>query len=590
MLDHILFDSRHRRCLHNVRTRRGKITLTDHKMVIAEVRFKLVAQKRRSQPKVCSAKLRDEVTHEAFCAEVKRYLDESDNVEGVEQPWANFRTALNAAATKLLIPEKRVHKTWITVETLALIRKRAELQLRKHSSEEALLVFSNCCKEVRKALRCDKRQWLKDKLETIQDHSDKGDLKEVFGESKQLCRKWSPHISKLVSTTSEPPKTKEERLERWTEQFKHLLNPATTSGNSVLSKVEASESLEIDLDPIRFDEVLYAVRKLKNGKASGPDDISAEMLKSHNGIAELLWDIVNKCWTEENLPQDWKLAEVVPLYINKRKRSECGNYRGISLLSVPGKVFASIILNRCKDALDQVLREEQCGFRKSRGCTDQLFALSQILEKCMAFQLDVSFCFIDFRAAFYSVDREMMYKIMKHYGLPQKIVNVIRNSYEVFKCCVKAEGEKGQMFDVKTGVRQGDVWSPILFSLVINYVLAKSVQGGIDIGQCVADLDFADDVALLGVSDSEVQANLHRIESSAEAVGLMINVGKTKNMDVKCEKPGASVPIAQKTWKFLQETAKAVMGLSLRPKTNPDNSLAGRCWWARRRMRDGSIH
>ena len=106
-------------------------------------------------------------------------------------------------------------------------------------------------------------------------------------------------------------------------------------------------------------------------------------------------------------------------------------------------------------------------------------------------------------------------------------MNVIRNSYEGFKCCVKTEGEKGQMFDVKTCVRQGDVWSPILFGLVINYVLANSVQGGIDIGRCVADLDFADDVALLGVSDSEVQANLHRIESLAEAVGLMINVGKT---------------------------------------------------------------
>ena len=354
--------------------------------------------------------------------------------------------------------------------------------------------------------------------------------------------------------------------------------------------MEASESLEIDPGRIRFEEVLYAVRKLKKCKASGPDDISAEMLKSHNGIAEWLWDIVNKCWTEENLPQDWKLAEVVPLYKNKGKRSECGNYRGISLLLVPGKVFASIILNRCKDALDQVLREEQCGFRKSGGCTDQLFALRQILEKCMAFQWDVSFFFIDFRAAFDSVDREMMYKIMKHYGLPQKVVTVIRDSYEGFKCCVKAEGEKGQMFDVKTGVRHCDVWSPILFGLVINYVLANSVQGGIDIGRCVADLDFADDVALLGVSDSEVQANLHRIESSAEAIGPMINVGKTKNMGVKCKKPGASVPIAQKTWKFLQETTKAVMGLSLRPKTNPYYSLAGRCWWARRRMRAGSRH
>ena len=276
-------------------------------------------------------------------------------------------------------------------------------------------------------------------------------------------------MSKLVSTTGEPLKTREERLGRWTEHFKHLLNPATTSGNSLLSIVEASESLEIDLCLIRFAEVLYAVRKLKNGKASGPDDISAKMLKLHNGIAEWLWDIVNKCWPEENLPQDWKLAEVVPLCKNKGKISECGNYSGISLLSVPGKVFASIILNRCKDALDQVLRESQCGFRKSRGCTDQLFALRQILEKCMAFQLYVSFCFADFRAAFGLVDRKMMYKIMKHYGLPQKVVNVIRNSYEGFNVYVPCRGpfgvgeendnsEKLLSFCVSHGLLIGGTW------------------------------------------------------------------------------------------------------------------------------------
>ena len=193
----------------------------------------------------------------------------------------------------------------------------------------------------------------------------------------------------------------------------------------------------------------------------------------------------------------------------------------------------------------------------------------------MAFQLDVSFCFIDFRAAFDSVDREMMYKIMKHYGLPQKVVNVIRNSYEGFKCCVKTEGEKGQIFDVKTGVRQGDVWSPILFGLVINYVLANSVQGGTDIGRCVADLDFADDVALLGVSDSEVQANLHRIESLAEAVGLMINVGKTKNMGVKCEKPGASVPIAQRNVEVLTGNRKGRFGTLIEAE-NQSRLLIGR--------------
>ena len=131
------------------------------------------------------------------------------------------------------------------------------------------------------------------------------------------------------------------------------------------------------------------------------------------------------------------------------------------------------------------------------------------------------------------------------------------------------------MFDVKTGVRQGDVWSAILFGLVINYVLTNSVQGGIEIGRCVADLDFADDVALLGVSDSEVQANLHRFESLAEAVGLMINSGKTKNMGVRCEKPGASVPIAQKNVEVLTGNHKGHFGTLIEAE-NQSRLLIGR--------------
>ena len=128
----------------------------------------------------------------SHCTEVKRDIDESKKAEIVEKFWANFWTALNEAATKLLSTKKRVNKPWIAVGTLALIMKRADLQLRKHSSALALLEFSNYCKRERKALRSDKRQWLKDKGETKQDLSDKDDLKEVFGQSKQLCQNRSP--------------------------------------------------------------------------------------------------------------------------------------------------------------------------------------------------------------------------------------------------------------------------------------------------------------------------------------------------------------------------------------------------------------
>ena len=113
-----------------------------------------------------------------------------------------------------------------------------------------------------------------------------------------------------------------------------------------------------------------------------------------------------------------------------------------------------------------------------------------------------------------------MYKIIKQYKLPQEVVNLIRNSYEGSKCCVKAQVGNSQMFDVKIVVRQADVWLLILFCLVINNVLAHSVHLGIDIGHCVADLDFTDDVAFLCVSHSEVEKKILGIEFLAEAVRL----------------------------------------------------------------------
>ena len=108
------------------------------------------------------------------------------------------------------------------------------------------------------------------------------------------------------------------------------------------------------------------------------------MLKAHDGIAQVLWNKIDKSWKTEYLPKDWKVAQIVPLFKNKRKRTDCSNYRGISLLSAPGKVFAAVILNICKEALDKVLREEQCGFRESRDCTDQLFALRQIKTQSLS--------------------------------------------------------------------------------------------------------------------------------------------------------------------------------------------------------------
>ena len=88
------------------------------------------------------------------------------------------------------------------------------------------------------------------------------------------------------------------------------------------------------------------VRKLKNEKAAGKDKITGEMIKSGCGrVVDWIWRIYNMGFERGVVPEDWRSAVIVPLYKGKGERNECKNYRGISLLSVVGKIYAGILLD-----------------------------------------------------------------------------------------------------------------------------------------------------------------------------------------------------------------------------------------------------
>ena len=103
---------------------------------------------------------------------------------------------------------------------------------------------------------------------------------------------------------------------------------------------------DLDVTP-SLHEISIAVRGLKNNKASGPDDIPAEVLK-HGGhtLLHRLHSFIACAWNSRQLPQQWKDANIVTIYKRKGDRADCGNSRGISLLSAAGKVLARVMLRR----------------------------------------------------------------------------------------------------------------------------------------------------------------------------------------------------------------------------------------------------
>lgn len=162
----------------------------------------------------------------------------------------------------------------------------------------------------------------------------------------------------------------------------------------------ADRDLSIDTSAPTREEIRKTIKKLRNGKVAGPDSIPAEALKiDTETIEEMLHTLSKKIWEEENIPFEWKEGCIFKMP-KKGDLSNCANYREITLLSIPGKVFYRIVLDRMKDVVDPQLRDQRAGFRKDRSCIDQIATLRIILEQSLEWNSPLYVNFIDYKKAF----------------------------------------------------------------------------------------------------------------------------------------------------------------------------------------------
>ena len=231
----------------------------------------------------------------------------------------------------------------------------------------------------------------------------------MSGKKNNLTKPVKNHEGKPITTESDQRK-------RWAEHFEDLLNrPAPVTTPEI---PPADSVLKVNTNPPTKSEITKALKLLKNGKAAGPDGIPPEALKTDaKTTTDMLHPLLQKIWTEMKVPADWKKGHLVKLP-KKGDLGLCKNWRGIMLLSVPSKVLTRIILERLKDAIDEQLRPEQAGFRKDKSCTDQIATLRIIIEQSLEWQSPLYMNFIDFQKAFDSIDRETIWKLLQHYGIP----------------------------------------------------------------------------------------------------------------------------------------------------------------------------
>lgn len=157
-------------------------------------------------------------------------------------------------------------------------------------------------------------------------------------------------------------KTNKEVNARWREHFEGLFNQETTYNANVINLITQQPIKQSLCDTPTLDEVKKAILRMKSNKAAGPDGIPAEIYKyGGEKLQEQLHQLIIKIWAEEKRPPEPKNANM-----RKGDRSECGNYRGISLLSTAGKVLSSVLNVRLQGIAEKILPESQSGFRPNR--------------------------------------------------------------------------------------------------------------------------------------------------------------------------------------------------------------------------------
>ena len=252
--------------------------------------------------------------------------------------------------------------------------------------------------------------------------------------------------------------------------------------------------------------------------------------------------VCSACVLEGKVSNDWMRVIIVPIYKGKGDRSICKNYRGRSILSIPGKVYGRILIEKVHSLTEGLIGKEQCGFRSGRGCVDQVFVMKQRSEKFVDKNKCLYVTYMNLENVYDRVDREARWRVLGMHGINGQLLKVVQSLYEKSDACVRVSRE-GEWFEVGVGLRQGCVMSPCQFHLFMDAAKKEVREKAGDVGMTLRDerrntewtadwLMFADDTVLLGDSEEKLERLVHEFGSVCRRRKLLVYETKSKIMKI----------------------------------------------------------
>ncbi|KAK3552816.1 hypothetical protein QTP86_022562, partial [Hemibagrus guttatus] len=283
------------------------------------------------------------------------------------------------------------------------------------------------------------------------------------------------------------------QVRRWKEYFEELMNEE----NEREKRVEGVNSVEQKVDMIRKDEVRKALKRMKSGKAVGPDDIPVEVWKCLGEAAvEFLTSLFNRVLESERMPEEWRRT----VWLHAQKKT-----------------------------------------------TDAIFALRILMEKYRDGQRELHCVFVDLEKAYDSVPREELWYCMRKSGVAEKYVRVVQDMYERSRTVVKCAVGQTEEFNVEVGLHQGSAPSPFLFAIVMDQLSEEVRQ------ESPWTMMFADDIVICSESREQVEENLERWRFALERRGMKVSRSKTEYMCVNEREGSGTVRLQGEEVKKVQE-------------------------------------
>ena len=262
-------------------------------------------------------------------------------------------------------------------------------------------------------------------------------------------------------------------------------------------------------------------------------------------MTDMLLIICNQIWQTGEWPAPWTQSLIITLP-KKGNQQLCQNYLTISLISHPSKVMLRILLNRLKPQAEEIIKEEQAGFRTGRSTTERIFNLRILYEKYMQHQQSLYHVFADFKKAFDRVWHAALWTTMTLYNINANLIITIECLYNKTASAVYHDNNIGEWFRSTIGVRLGYLLPPPpkpspplprfvpLFNIFLERIMADALEdheGTVSIGgRTFTNLRFADDIDGLAGQEQELVKLVNNLEETSTAYGMQISAEKTQLM------------------------------------------------------------